>query len=269
MAGDHPRDLHSLGRLCLAELLGTALLVAVGVSFVILDFGRGSPVAAVMGSSAARRALTGGLFGATGMAIALSWVGRVSGAHINPVVSLAFWAEGVLPGRTLVAFVASQCAGAVVGAVPLLLWGTQGSSIEFGGTFPGPQGVGPALAGEVVTTFAMVFIVLTMVAHPRLRSRTPFVFPPLYCVMVWLEAPLSGTSTNPARSLGPAVMAGVAHGYWVYVVAPAVGALAAVAVRRVLPVFADLRIEVARLAHFEETAVHVLLARSRTSSRGE
>ncbi len=265
MAGDEPRDRPTLARLCLAELVGTALLVAVGVSFVILDFGHASPVASVLASSAARRALTGGLFGATGMAIALSWVGKVSGAHINPVVSLAFWVEGVLPGRTLIAFVASQCVGAVVGAVPLLLWGRHGSSIDYGATLPGPQGVGPAVAGEVVTTFVMVLIVLMMVAHPHLRSRTPFVFPPLYCLMVWVEAPLSGTSTNPARSLGPAVVAGVAHGYWLYVVAPAVGALAAVAVRRVLPVVADLRIEVARLAHFDEAAAHVLLARSRTS----
>lgn len=265
MADHDPGDRPTLAHLCLAELVGTALLVAVGVSFVILNFGNGSPVASVLTSLAARRALTGALFGATGMAIALSWVGRVSGAHINPVVSLAFWVEGVLPGRTLVAFVASQCAGSVVGAAPLLLWGRHGSSIDYGATVPGPQGVGPALAGEVITTFAMVLIVLTMVAHPRLRSRTPFVFPPLYCLMVWVEAPLSGTSTNPARSLGPAVVAGVAHGYWLYVVAPVIGALAAVAVRRALPVVADLRIEVARLAHFEEVPVHVLLARSRTS----
>ncbi len=261
MATDDPGDLAALARLCLAELIGTALLVAVGLSFVILDFGSGGLVTKVLPSAAARRALTGGLFGATGMSIALSPVGRISGAHINPVVSLAFWAEGALPTRSLVGFVASQCIGAVVGATPLLLWGARGSGISYGATAPGPQGVGAAFGGELVTTFAMVVIVLIMVAHPRLRSRTPFVFPPLYCLMVWAEAPLSGTSTNPARSLGPDVVALAAHSYWLYVIAPAAGALLAVAARRAVPRAARLRIDVAKLAHFEEGAVHSLVSR--------
>ena len=263
---DDPNDLIGLARLCLAEFVGTALLVAVGLSFVIFDFSRGSPIAAVLPSAAARRALTGGLFGATGMAIALSHVGRVSRAHINPVVSLAFWAEGALPGRTLVGFVASQCTGAVAGAAPLLLWGQRGANVSYGASAPGPAGVGVAFGGEAVTTFTMVVIVLVMVAHPRLRAHTPLVFPPLYCLMVWAEAPWSGTSTNPARSLGPDVVALAAHSYWLYVVAPAAGALLAVAARRLLPVVADLRIDVAKLAHFEEEAVHVLVTRAGASS---
>lgn len=264
MAGDRGKT-GDLARLCSAELTGTALLVLVGLSFVILDFGRGSPIVALLPSAAARRALTGGLFGATGMTIALSRVGRVSGAHINPVVSLAFWAEGALPARTLVGFVASQAAGAVAGALPLLLWGRWGSSISYGATAPGRRGATAAFGGEVLTTFVMVLIVLVMVAHPRLRGRTPFIFPPLYCLMVWLESPLSGTSTNPARSLGPDVVAWAANSLWLYVLAPAAGALLAVAVRRLLPYFADLRIDVAKVAHFEQEAVHVLLTREGTT----
>lgn len=256
--------LPDLARLCLYESLGTALLVLVGLSFVILDFSRGSPVAAVLPSAAARRALTGGLFGATGMTIGLSKVGRVSGAHINPVVSLAFWAEGALPGRTLVAFVVSQSAGAVAGAAPLLLWGRRGAAVSYGATLPGSEGIGAAFGGEVATTFIMVVIVLVMVAHPRCRSRTPFVFPALYCLLVWAEAPLSGTSTNPARSLGPDVVALAPHSYWLYLVAPAVGALLAVAARRSLPVVSRLPIDVAKVAHFEDEAVHLLLTRHRT-----
>ncbi|MHB1498743.1 MAG: MIP/aquaporin family protein [Acidimicrobiales bacterium] len=261
MAND-TTDLVELARLCLAELVGTALLVGIGLSFVILDFGRGSPVATMLPSDAARRALTGALFGATGMTIALSPVGRISGAHINPVVSLAFWAEGALPGRTLVGFAVSQCIGAVAGAAPLLLWGQRGASISYGATSPGPRGVGPAFGGELVTTFAMVLIVLVMVAHPRLRSRTPFVFPALYCLMVWAESPLSGTSTNPARSLGPDVASMDPHAYWLYVVAPAAGALLAVVARRAVPVIAGLRIDVAKVAHFEGEAVHILVTRA-------
>ena len=261
MAADDRNDLATLLRLCLAELIGTALLLAVGLSFVIFDLSRNSPLATLLPSVAARRALTGGLFGATGMVIALSPVGRVSGAHINPVVSLAFWAEGALPGRTLVAFVVSQCVGAVAGAAPLLLWGGRGAGISYGATQPGPHGIWVAFGGEVVTTFAMVVVVLAMVAHRRLRAFTPFVFPPLYCLMVWVEAPLSGTSTNPARSLGPDVVSLAPHAYWLYVVAPAVGALLGVAVRHLLPLVADLRIDVAKVAHFEDDAVHALVSR--------
>jgi aquaporin Z len=264
VAHEDRADLLDLARLCLAELVGTALLVAIGLTFVIIDFGRGSPVAAVVPPAAARRALTGALFGATGMAIALSRVGRVSGAHINPVVSLAFWAEGALPGRTLVGFVVSQCAGAVIGASPLILWGARGASVSYGATAPGPHGLGAAFAGEMATTFAMVLLVLAMVAHPRLRRRTPLVFPPLYCLMVWIESPLSGTSTNPARSLGPDVVALEAHAYWLYVVAPVLAAILAVAARRVLPRVSNLRIDVAKVAHFEGDAVHVLVTRAGT-----
>lgn len=258
---DDPSDLGQLARLCLAELAGTALLVAVGLSFVIVDLGRSSPIAGLLASTAARRALTGGLFGATGAAIALSPVGKLSGAHLNPVVSLAFWVEGALPTRTLLAFVPSQCLGAAAGATPLLLWGGRGASVAFGATAPGTDGVAAAFAGELVTTFLMVLLVLSMVAHPRTRSATPFVFPPLYCLMVWAEAPISGTSTNPARSLGPDVVALASHHLWLYFVAPAAGALLAVGARRCLPMVARLRIDVAKVGHFETTAVHLLLTR--------
>ena len=79
-----------------AELIGTALLVAVGLSFVIPDFGRGSPMILLLPSAAARRFLTGFLFGATGGLIAVSPLGKESGAHINPAVTFAFWLVGRL-----------------------------------------------------------------------------------------------------------------------------------------------------------------------------
>ncbi|MGH9920604.1 MAG: aquaporin [Nitrososphaerales archaeon] len=80
--GEHEQ--RSLFAKCVSEAIGTALLVAVGLSIVIFDEGRGSHLAHVLPSEAERRALTGMLFGATGMTIALSPVGRISGAHINP-----------------------------------------------------------------------------------------------------------------------------------------------------------------------------------------
>jgi len=247
--------------MCVSELIGTALLVLIGLSIVIFDLGRGSPMAAVLPSAAARRALTGGLFGATGMSIALSPIGRVSGAHINPVVSIAFWVERTLSTRALVAFAASQLLGAVVGAVPLLLWGQMGRSVAYAATSPGPRGTTVAFLGEVVTTFLLVFLLLSFVGHHRLRRYTPGIFPPLYCVMVWLEAPWSGTSTNPARSLGPDVIGLASHNYWLYWAAPVVGTLLAVAARHIVPVIRDLDVDIAKVARFEVDLAADLKAR--------
>ncbi len=241
---------HSLRARCAAEAVGTALLLAIGLSVVIFDLGRSSPLATLLPSLAGRRALTGLLFGATGMAIALSAVGRTSGAHINPVVTLAFWLEGTMTPAEAGAYVASQLVGAVAGAVPLLAWGADGRALGYAATEPGPQGIGLAFAGEVATTFVMVTCLLAFVGSRRLRRYTPGIFPVLYCVMVWLEAPWSGTSTNPARSLGPDVVGLDVHSYWLYVAAPVLGSLAALGARRVAPVLRTLDVDVARVSHF-------------------
>jgi len=237
--------------MCASELVGTALLLAIGLSIVIFDLGRASPLATLVPSLAGRRAITGLLFGATGMSIALSRVGTISGAHLNPVVSIAFWLERKLSTTTMVAFVASQLLGAVVGSVPLLAWRSMGRSVAYGATSPGSNGVAIAFLGETITTFVLIFLLFIFVSHARLRRYTPGLFPPLYCVMVWLEAPWSGTSTNPARSLGPDVITLAPHHYWLYWAAPILGTLLALAARRVVPVVRDLEIDIAKVAHFE------------------
>jgi hypothetical protein len=98
-----------------SELIGTALLVLVGLSLVILMFGAGTPMARLIPSEGLRRLVTGFLFGTTGACIALSAVGRVSGAHINPAVTLAFRLMGKLDLPTTVGYVGAQSIGAVVG----------------------------------------------------------------------------------------------------------------------------------------------------------
>src|SRR5512137_533915 len=108
----------------LAELIGTALLVLVGLSLVILMFGAGSPIAQVIPSEGLRRLITGFLFGTTGALIALSPVGKVSGAHINPVVTLGFRLMGKLDQGVGAFYVLAQLTGACVGALPLLAWGS-------------------------------------------------------------------------------------------------------------------------------------------------
>ena len=236
--------------LYVSEFVGTALLVAVGVSVVILDFGAGSPVARAIPGAGARRALTGFLFGAVGGLIALSPVGKVSGAHINPVVTLAFWLRGKMGPEHAAGYAAAQLAGGAAGALPLLLWGATGASVSYGATVPGPAwGVWAAFLGEAATTACLVGGLFLFLGHARLRPFTPALFAPLYALMVWLEAPVSGTSTNPARTLGPALVSGAWGGWWVYWAGPVAGTLLALAVLR----FRSLRRleeDVAKVYHF-------------------
>jgi aquaporin Z len=235
-------------RLFLSELVGTAVLVLVGLSLVIVMFGAGSPMARLVPDEGQRRLITGFLFGTTGAGIALSPVGKVSGAHINPAVTLAFRLMGKLDLPTTLGYVGAQLVGAVAGAVPLLLWGVMGRSVAFGATLPGPGvPVSEALLGEVVTTFTMVLLLAVFLGLRALRPFTPALFPPLYAVMVWAEAEVSGTSTNPARSLGPAVVSGQWAAHWVYWAGPLLGTLAAVLAAG----FLARRIEVAKLYHFD------------------
>ena len=220
----------------------------IGLSLVILMFGAGSPVVRVVPGEGTRRLITGFLFGTTGALIALSPVGKESGAHINPVVTLGFWLMGKLNSRIALSYVFAQLAGASVGALPLLAWGAMGRSVAFGATLPGEgYAIAAVLMGEAITTFALIGGLCVCLGFRTLRPFTPAMFPFLYAAMVYAEAPLSGTSTNPARSLGPAMISGEWVGWWIYWVGPLIGTLVAILVFS----FLAKRIEVAKLYHFE------------------
>ncbi len=235
----------------LSELVGTALLIGIGCSFVILDFGTRTPMASVIPSEGLRRLITGFLFGATGASIAYSQVGKISGAHINPVVTLAFRIKGKLSSRETIGYIVAQFVGAIAGAVPLLLWGQSGKSIAFASTTPGNgYTMFEALIGEIATTICLILGLFTFLGHKRLRKYTPLLFPFLYAVMVWLEAPISGTSTNPARSFGPSLVSGVWYGWWIYFVGPLVGMLIGVTLHR-FTWLKKFEVEVAKIYHFE------------------
>jgi aquaporin Z len=211
-------------RIYLSECIGTAALVGVGLSVVIFINGVGSPLRAWIPDEGIRRAITGFLFGTTGCLITLSPVGKISGAHINPIVSLAFLMKRRMSYGHTLGFILAQMIGSVIGAFPLLLWGRQGASVNFGATLPLPGGTAAAFTGEVITSFLLIAGIFFFTGHHRLRRFTPYLMPFLYCVMVYAEGQLSGTSTNPARSFGPAVVSGIWTGYWLYWIAPLTGA---------------------------------------------
>jgi aquaporin Z len=228
-----------------AECCGTALLILVGLSVVIADFTPAGPVARLLPSPFGRRLLTGALFGGTGALLALSPLGRISGAHLDPAVSWAFWLVGSLSAADAAAYTAAQVAGGLLGALPLpLLWGKAGRAVHLAATLPGPAGPWVATGGEVLVTGALVGTIVWFSGHPALRRFTPASLPPLVALLVAFEAPWSGTSMNPARSLGPALLTGTAGWMWIYVLGPGVGSfLAAIAAVR------PGRVHVAKIAH--------------------
>src|SRR5215471_15100110 len=248
MVTEAARDWRVRWRLFFSELIGTALLVFGGLSVVIFMFGDGSPMARWVPNEVLRTMLTAFFFGTIGAAIALSWVGRESGAHINPAVTMGFWLMRKIDLRAASGYIVAQLLGAWLGALPLLAWGSMGASVAFGATIPG-DGYSSAvvLIGEAVTTVGLIATLCIFLGFRQLRRYTPFVIPFLYAIMVPLEAPISGTSTNPARTFGPALISGRWDGWWIYWVGPMAGMLIAIAVCSRLA----RRIEVAKLYHFE------------------
>jgi len=236
-------------RVFLFEMSGMALLLLGGLSLVIFMFGSGNPVEPVIPSVVVRQSLSGFLFGCVGASIAVSTIGKESGAHINPAVTLGFWLMQKIDNKTAVGYVVSQLVGATLGCLPLFLWGTMGRSIHFGATLPGAAYTSETVVmGETITTFALISTLFLFLGIRSLRSFTPFIIPFLYAVMVPLEASISGTSTNPARTFGPAIISEQWTGWWIYWIGPFLGTLAAILICSSM----KRRIEVAKLYYFKD-----------------
>jgi aquaporin Z len=217
-----------------AEGLGTGLLVFVGLSAVVFNFGKGLPMENWVPDLSLRRLLTGLMFSGTGALIAISPLGKLSGAHINPSLSLAFWLQGKMQHQDFIGYVIAQCVGAIVGAALLVrVWGVYAASVNNGMTLPGNNyPLGTVFIAEVSMTWLLVLLIFWFVSNPRLLRWTPMMTWIVVAVMVWLESPISGTSLNPARSLGPAFVSHNWSDWWIYAIAPPCGATIAVLVFR-------------------------------------
>lgn len=230
------------------ELSGTALLLIGGFSAVCLDFGKGSAVARAIPSHSVRLLITGLLFAGTGSLVAVSPLGRRSGAHLNPAVTFAFWLRRHVHSHDLAGYVVSQFLGALAGAeIVRLAWGPVASSVHMAVTRPG-GGLTPLQAAgvEALMTAVLVLSILLMVSSPRRARWTPLVLWLVIAVLVWQGAPWTGTSLNPARSLAPAVIVSSYADLWVYFVGPLAGAAAAVGLYALVP---DVETLTAKLYH--------------------
>ncbi len=219
-----------------AELVGTAFNIFVGLSAVVFNFGQGLPMEHLIPDKSIRLLITGLIFSGSGALFAISPLGKLSGGHISSSVTLAFWAHGKMHGQDAVGYIVAQFIGAILGAILMVsVWGKYAGSVYNGMTLPG---AGYALwfvfLAEVFVTFLLVLSIFLFVCNHRLMRWTPLMTWLLITAVVWLEAPISGTSLSPARSIGPALVTGLWRDQWLYCIAPPLGALLAVAMFRLL-----------------------------------
>ena len=207
------------GRRLFSELLGTffLVLVAVGGGMVNARFG-GSAVP--YGARVVAPALMV-------MAIIL-FMGTVSGAHLNPAVSVAFAARGDFPWRRVPAYIVAQFLGAILAT--LLLWALIGKQGSAGLTLPG-TGISTttAMLWELVLTTGLVSVILGTASGAQAIGPLAALGVGSYIALAGLwGSPVSGASMNPARSLGPALVKGDWTAWWAYLVGPILGGAIAV-----------------------------------------
>ena len=221
-------------RKLIAEFLGTGLLVFFGVGVATLMFGfhfdGGSVAAGVVATALA--------FGLVLLALAYA-IGPLTGCHVNPAVTLGALLANRLPVRDAIGYWIAQFAGGILGA--LLLWGMFNTSPLYSTSKTGLGtdgwgaasdihiGGGGAFLAEVVLTAMFVFVILSVTSKIGNPTTAGIVIGLSLTVAHLIGIPITGTSVNPARSLGPALIVGgtALSQVWLFIVAPLVGGVVA------------------------------------------
>ena len=190
----------------------------------------GSPVHQAIPSAFTRRALIGLAMGLTAIALIYSPWGQRSGAHMNPATTLTFLRLGKVTSWDAVFYIAAQFIGGVCG---MLLSGRllgaiiSHPAVNYVATVPGPAGAGVAFLAEGAIACGMMLMVLFVTSTPKLARFTGVLAGALVFLYITLEAPLSGMSINPARTLASALPSGIWTSGWIYFTAPVLGMLLA------------------------------------------
>ena len=205
-----------------AECFGTFTLVFAGTGAVIVNDTSGGPVT-LLGIAIA--------FGLTVLAMIYA-LGDVSGAHLNPAVTIAFWVARRMPWWRVPGYVLSQCAGALLAS--LLLRFLFPAHATLGAALPSGA-VSQAFIFEVVLTCFLMFVILSVSTGAKEKGITAGIAIGSVIVFdILIGGPISGGSMNPARSLGPAIASGTFSHLWVYLSAPIIGACIAVGLCRAI-----------------------------------
>ena len=189
-----------------------------------------SPIQRYLGSDAVRRMLMGLAMGATIIGIVLSPWGKQSGAHFNPAVTFTFYRLKKVALWDAVFYCAAQLLGAVAGVAlaSLVLEGAPAhKAIRYAATLPGVYGDTIAFVAELAISFILMAAILFTSNHEDLAPYTHYFAAILAAIYIAFESPLSGMSTNPARTFGPALYANYWHALWIYFIGPPLGMLAA------------------------------------------
>lgn len=202
----------SFRRRCAGEAIGTFALVFFGCGAIVVDAERGG--LGHLGVSLA--------FGLVVMAMVVA-LGRVSGAHINPAVTVALAARGRFAWESVPGYLVAQIAGAVLAAVALRA--SLGNIADLGATQPSGSD-GQSFGWEVVMTAALLVVIVSVVSDVRATAiGGAAAIGGTIALASLVGGPISGASLNPARSFGPAVVTGDLSGLWIYLTAPVLGAL--------------------------------------------
>jgi aquaporin Z len=200
-----------------------------------LLYARNSPVAGVELSSVARSALMGAIVAGATFIIIRSPFGRRSGAHFNPALTVAYFSLGRIHRWDAFGYIVAHFFGGIVGVFfAHQLFGADLSDLpeRYVVTLPGRNGSLFAFIAELLTSFALMWVVLAASNHPRLAPYTPILVALVTVFYYMLSMSISGYSVNPARSFSSALFAHIWQGIWIYFFAPGFGMLAAAALYR-------------------------------------
>jgi aquaporin Z len=189
-----------------------------------------SPIQRYLASDAVRRMLMGLAMGATIMGIVLSPWGKQSGAHFNPALTFTCYRLRKVAFWDAVFYCVAQLAGAVAGVAlaSLVLDGAPAhKAVRYAATLPGIYGESIAFVAELAISFILMGTILFTSNREALAPYTHYFAASLAAIYIAFESPLSGMSTSPARTFGPAVYGSYWHALWIYFIAPPLGMLTA------------------------------------------
>ena len=210
-----------LKKTTLAEFIGTFILVFAGTGAMVFD---------VISEGAIGHLGIALVFGLVVMVMVYT-LGHISGAHINPAVTIGLAVAGEFPTNRIAPYIAAQCLGAIAASFTLLA--LFGNHADMGATLPRvvdeQRLTFQCLVLEGLLTFILMFVILNVAINaPDKKSVVGIIIGGTIAVESGFAGPICGASMNPARSLGPALASGNFTDFWIYLVGPLTGALAAV-----------------------------------------